>query len=198
MQKTLSRVSTVSRLAALATGMLFASALAASALVITPGATPGTDQPNPAADAITGTVFQNVSGSISGVRRTPWEGTPLASTGLYTSVSANSSATYVFGSAMKAVSFLWGSPDTYNNLDISLSAGGTEIVNGALIQPPVAVGAKYVTLSGVGAFDSVTFRSGQNAFEFANLEATPVPLPAGVLLLGGALAGLGAVRRRVS
>jgi hypothetical protein len=197
---TISRPAAFDRLAALATGILFASALSASALTITPGPMPVVAELNPIADASTGpgAVFENVTGSVSGVRRSPWEGTALAATGVYSSVSGNATATYQFSGAMKSVSFLWGSPDTYNDLDFVLGGSVVGTVNGAAIQPPVAVGAKYVTLSGVGAFDSVIFKSSQNAFEFANLTTTAVPLPAAVFLLGGAVAGLGALRRRAS
>lgn len=188
-------MSFMNRIAVFAAAALVASTLGAGAVTIVLGPKPTTSDPNPAATATTGTVFENVTGSIGGLRRTPWEGTALAATGLYTSVSRGGSATYDFGSARSALSFLWGSPDTYNNLVIELSGGGgSTTINGAAVQPPVAVGANFVTISGIGMFDTVTFKSGGNAFEYANVAA--VPLPAAGLLLVGGLGALGLMGRR--
>ncbi|MBG6178689.1 hypothetical protein IWQ55_006555, partial [Labrenzia sp. EL_208] len=48
------------------------------------------------------------------------------------------------------------------------------------------------------AFQKIVLTSGSNAFEFANLKTTPVPIPAGALLLVTAVGGLALVRRRKS
>ena len=49
-------------------------------------------------------------------------------------------------------------------------------------------------------FDRLVFSAGKPALEYANLRVSPqisaVPLPAGGLLLLGALAGIAALRRR--
>ncbi|MEX0281231.1 MAG: VPLPA-CTERM sorting domain-containing protein [Arenibacterium sp.] len=190
------RISTALAAAVLAIGF----SAPASAATVTFGPFPDAAQMNPTADSTTGTVFENVVGSISGVRRSPWQGSAIDendSTSYYTSVSGNSSASYDFGMSMREISFLWGSPDNYNDLDIILTgAGGTVTINGTQAQGPVAIGAQYVTISDVGLFDSVTFRSGRNAFEFANLETAQVPVPAALPLLVGALGGLGFAARR--
>lgn len=177
-------------------------ATGASAATVTVGAFPLTAEANPLADVInggageTGAVFENVTDSVVNVRLSPWVGTALDGSA-YTSISGNASATYTFSTLMSSVSFLWGSPDSYNDLDIILSGSGvTETINGLDIGSPFGSGAKYVTISDVGLFDSLTFRSTTNAFEFANLSVTPVPVPAAMPLLLVGLAGFGVMRRR--
>lgn len=45
-------------------------------------------------------------------------------------------------------------------------------------------------------FDRLVLSAGKPALEYANLRVAAVPLPAGGLLLLGALAGIAALRRR--
>jgi hypothetical protein len=158
-----------------------------------------TPMANPLADSTTGTVLENVVGNQFDpglVARTPWEDSTNEHTGEYTSVQANSSGTWTFDTTMDTLNLIWGSPDDYNDLTITLSGGGfSETINGADVQGPVAILASAVSITDV-FFDTVKIESGANAFEFANLEVAPVPLPAAGWMLLAGLGGLGAVARR--
>ena len=166
---------------------------AASAATISFSATPTAATANPLGTVISGTFNQNVTepGLITGVRRSPWEGTPLDGS-VYSSITGT--AEYVFSSARTKLSLVWGSPDSYNTLHflngttVLGSVTGSQITGGAL--------NRLVTISGFGPFTKVQFVSGLPAFEYANVAAVPVPA-AGFMLLAG-LAGLAALRRRQS
>ena len=156
-----------------------------------------TPMANPDAAAISGEVYENVTGSIGGLRLSPWDGSIHEATGVYTSVNAGASATYDFAGLQTGFSLIWGSPDSYNDLVVRLITGDTLVASfdGTAAQGPVQVGAALFEVGDV-LFDRLVLSSGSNAFEFANLTATPVPLPAGGLLLLGALGGLAALRRK--
>ena len=193
------------RIAAMAAAVVLASSVMASASsVVTSGVLPGEAILNPTASATTGQVFQNVTGSIGGLRRSPWQSSNSTvnyndADAWYTSVSGQSSASYDFKEKQKDLSFVWGSPDRYNDLDIDLISGGTVLtLNGADMVPPGVLGSTsaFVTISDI-LFDRVVFRSTTNAFEFANVTTTAaVPLPAAGLMLMGGLGGLRLVSRR--
>ncbi len=155
-----------------------------------------TPQLNAVASSTTGTVYQNTTGSVSGIRRSPWEGSSHAQTGWYSSVSGNASATFDFGSTQSSFSLIWGSPDNYNNLEVWLGNSLVTTINGVAAQPPVQIGASYVTVSGL-TFDRLVFKSNtNNAFEFANFSASRVPEPGTLSLLGLGVLSLGLSRRR--
>ena len=193
------------RITAMAAAVFLASSVVASAAsVVTSGVLPGEAILNPIASATTGAVYQNVTGSIGGLRRSPWQSSNSTvnyndSDAWYSSVSGKSTATYDFGAKQKMLSFVWGSPDRYNDLDIDLIAGGTVLtLNGTDMVPPGVLGSTsaLVTISDI-LFDRVVFRSGGNAFEYANVVSTAaVPLPAAGLMLMGGLGGLRLVSRR--
>lgn len=198
-----------------AAGVLAISATMALAVTVS-GSTliPTTPISNPIADSVTGTVLQNTTGSITNIKKSPWEGILTGAAfdaAEYTSISGGSTATYsLAGTPIYSFSFLWGSPDSFNDLEIVLTSGGTETVlgsNSAL--RPVATnttggtsnnfgtGVVLVTITHSGVqFDSVTFRSSRNAFEFANLTLTPVPVPASLPLLLAGLGGMAYLRSR--
>lgn len=98
-----------------------------------------------------------------------------------------------FGTGVGSFSFIYGSPDSYNNLTINTSSGpvsfsGSQLTNNNLTR----VGYVFTTISGLGAYDGVTFSSDQNSFEFSATSVSPVPLPASLPLFGAGILGLAA------
>lgn len=153
-------------------------------------------------DNVVGNQF-NSGGSL--IARSVWEDTIHEATGQFSSVQRNASATFMFADVQTSLNLIWGSPDDYNDITITLvGSGGSVVVNGADVQGPVGILASSVEITDV-AFTTVLFEASNNAFEFANLTTTspgsnnplpPVPLPAGMLLMGTALAGFGLMSRR--
>lgn len=194
-----------------AAGVLaFSASMAFAVTVTSTDVIPTTPVANPLADSISGTVLENTTGSVAGERLSPWTSV-LAdiSAAPYTAILADSSATYsITGNKVGEISLLWGSPDTYNDLVITLSgAGGSVTINGGdpALQPvfpgPAGTGrgVSLVTITDTAGFgfDSITLSStGLNAFEFANLTLAPIPLPASLPLLIAGLGGVAFVRSR--
>ena len=156
--------------------------------------------PNPEATTVSGAVYENVAGSVSGLRRSPYDtSAALRDTALYTSVSGSATAEYEFGSSRSLLSLLWGSPDQYNVLEFFLgdvlqgTVGGAQVASQTGV--PAGRGYGFVTVTGL-KFDSVKFSNNprSNAFEFAGLSA--VPLPGAVWLFGSFLLGLAGYNSR--
>ena len=206
--------------------LLLGSALAlalgsatASAATITLTALPTSSVANPVPSATTPIYHDNVTGNIvnanpnnPGDARSVWNSlysvVPV-STGIYSSVSRNGSATFDFGGPHRVLEFVWGSIDKFNSLTFYLGGLQVDTFQFTTLASAQAVGfvggrsmgrdsmtARIINIGAGGTFDRVVFRSTEDAFEFANLTAAQVPVPAGGLLLMGALGGLAFVRRR--
>jgi hypothetical protein len=181
------------------------------AVTLTPEQTAAATLDVLAPTSTTGGFFSNATGSVGGVRRSPYDTVAgLASTGKYHSVQGGGSATYVFDDLQTGFSLLWGSPDSYNTLTffngadevivgpLGTSVTGAEIGARAPISP---LGGKFAFVTfGDILFDKVVLTSGSNAFEYGLVESTPAPVPlpaAGWMLIAGlgALAAAGRARR---
>ncbi|MFA5538631.1 MAG: VPLPA-CTERM sorting domain-containing protein, partial [Gemmobacter sp.] len=167
----------------------------------------------PAGASWAGDAAATVTGSVDGQYRSPFPDVmvqPADAPALpYFSVDADASPiTLAFDKTQTAFSLVWGSIDSYNTLRFFLgddevtgfSHGGPFAANsltGSILTPPGAAGtgASLVEISDI-LFDSVVFVTDQNSFEFSNIQATPIPLPAAGFLLMGALGGLAVIRRR--
>jgi len=102
------------------------------------------------------------------------------STQPYLAVQANSSATYTGASSFNHASLFWGTVDAFNFIDFySGGPGGTLLATVAgsdLSVPANGTTADLVSILFTGAnFDTAVFRSDGDAFELANLNATPIP-----------------------
>lgn len=169
---------------------------------------------NPLAAATAGAgvaLAENVTGTIVGVRRSPWGASnstlDLADAGSVYSALYNAagktgvSARYDFGGIFDRLSLVWGTPGPTNTLKLLL--GGVEqfAMTGAGPLPLSGGGLKsvLVTISGL-QFDTMLIGADHRALEFASLSVeaapSPVPVPAAGLLLAAALGGLAFTRRR--
>ena len=95
------------------------------------------------------------------------------------------------------LSFLWGSPDTYNRLTVNSSDGASQMFDTANLSFSVDNGnqafSQYVEFRATsGLITSLVFTTNPaiDAFETANYSVTPIPEPETYALM---LAGLGAI-----
>jgi hypothetical protein len=211
------------KLAGLAAAALVASAMAVSAApVVTliddaPGAWAAAVASTPTTTTLpTGASWtatpQTRTGNSSGIYRSPFDNEGLAGSpdnSAYIGLSyfavgpdnPNNPAKLSFGGVLHdGLKLLWGSPDTYNYLyfykEGSLVATVLNTDIAPQPDPATTFGAAFVHITNV-VFDEVWFKSSpNNAFEFSNVSATVVPLPAAAWLMLAGLGGLGLMSRR--
>lgn len=202
---------------ALASAMAF-GAVGVQAATISLFAVPGVDVANPIATASDGIFHENVVGDIDyppagaagpGDATSAWNGTALAATGVYSSVSAESWAEFAFSAPVKTVlELVWGTVDFGNEAEniITFLLDGVatgDVITGAQIAALLPGGTQSgivgtgVSIIGLNAFNGVRLSNSRthDAFEFGNMTAS-VPLPAGGLLLISAVGAAAALRRR--
>lgn len=138
----------------------------------------------------------------------PYNASPMISTvgtwlaaGPSNTNNGGGDATLNLGAGITGVSFLWGSPDTYNSFSVTTSSGtfgfAPEVFGVVLDQDRSK--AYYVNFMTTGSetITSLTFMSpGTNAIEIANVAVVPEPEAYGLALAGMAVVGLALRRRR--
>ena len=115
-------------------------------------------------------------------------------------------ATLTFTSPVDYMSFLWGSPDTYNTLTVNSTGGGSQTFTatgtGFGSAFPVTNGdqsfsqsVQFVAVGG-SLITSLVFASSVDAFEVGRFTVTPIPEPETYALMLAGLGALGFVARR--
>ena len=129
---------------------------------------------------------------------------PVGTIGSYLSAgtTAGSPATLKFsGLGLVDISFMWGSPDTYNSLKVTTNTGvATNFMASAFFNPVngnqgVASYVRFMANAGQ-RITKVEFASTQNAFEVSNFSTSVVPEPATYALMATGLLALGAIAKR--
>ena len=197
---------------ALAVILMLAGATAQATTVTLSTTLPTTAVANPIASGTIGAAVlaQNVTGTIVNDRRSPWDATnstlnPTAATSLYSAIRSSkkftlASAIFDFTTAQKELSFVWGTPGAQNKIEFFLNGVSQFVLFGGGAQTLSAGGSNsiFTTIADL-SFDRVVLSADHRALEFANLRTVAIiPLPAGGLLLIGAIGGLAALRRRRS
>jgi PEP-CTERM motif len=125
---------------------------------------------------------------------------PPGATGQWFSVGPSSpqtpTALMSFTGGATQVSFLWGSPDTYNQLMVNGSNFAKTLLETDL-NGDRSIGV-YLTITATGGdkINSLSFASNTNAFEMDNFRVTAVPEPETYALMLAGLAAVSFVARR--
>lgn len=135
----------------------------------------------------------------------PFADIPKGNVLSFLAVEAAQSATLTFTTALSYLSFLWGSPDTYNQLTVNTNWGSHSfdvanlsfaVTNG---DQTFSQSVEFFASAGE-VIQSITFYNNPNinSFEVANFTVTAVPEPAtwAMMLLGFAGLGFAAYRRK--
>jgi hypothetical protein len=165
--------------------------------------------PQVALVGLSGTVYNDISGSTGGIDRSPFENAATPGSGY------GSWASYLYDAVQGAGSgyvnlagtnlyMLWGSPDTYNTISFCTGVGGGGTCTVGAYKSgvtPVTYGHDYIHFSTDFTFASVLFETGSNSLEFADVSTTPnsallTPLPAALPLFAGGLGVMGLFARR--
>lgn len=119
--------------------------------------------------------------------------------------TAGSPSTLTFGGGgVDYISFLWGSPDTYNSLTVNSTAPGStsEVFTTASMGFPVQNGdqsfnqtVQFSALAG-SKITSLVFSSSADAFEVGRFTVTAIPEPETYALMLAGLGAMGFVARR--
>ncbi len=127
---------------------------------------------------------------------------PQGNFGAYYVVGKNSTATLdLTPNTYNDISFIWGTVDWYNNVEITLSDNNVVNINGASFNPSNGTTDKVFSYnSGALFINTVKLINGKNpAFEIDNFTASAVPEPEAYAMM---LAGLGligfAARRKLA
>lgn len=136
---------------------------------------------------------------------------PYGSTGGYAAVGPGAGSPGILNLSSFAdinwISFIWGSIDDYNTLEV-LNAAGTVLASwtGSAVVAPANGNQsdpeknRLVTITFTGtdrtAVDRLRFSSTQNAFEFDNVSVAAVPEPAAWMLMLMGMAAVGFSMRR--
>jgi hypothetical protein len=132
---------------------------------------------------------------------------PIATVGNFLAAGpadGGNDATLLFTTPTSELSFLWGSPDTFNTLSIVTNNEGTLTftASSAGVTPPNGDQqfAEYVDFVGTAGtmIESITFESTSNAFEVSNFAVSGVPEASTWAMMALGFLGLGFLGYRKS
>jgi PEP-CTERM motif len=151
-----------------------------------------------------GGVAETAKGSTFGVSAAPF-GMGTGPTGTtYMSVHGGGAELATFATEQTSFSFYWGSIDGGGTNTLSITVDGYTLTGGDLMAMGLATANgnqtsptsnELVTISGLGMFDTIEFKSGLNSFEFSLPTAVPEPATWAMMALGFAGLGYAAFRR---